>query len=121
MDQEHRQHIRINESMTITYKILKGLASFSSKSQNLSEGGICLPAYQRLDEGLVLELAIYFPENEHPLTVRGQVIWRKDNPDKRFPFLVGIKIMSIDPAAKERLTNYVKRQSGDNKTIGWIE
>jgi c-di-GMP-binding flagellar brake protein YcgR len=118
--QERRQHIRVDQSLEITYRLLKRTPLFSSRSKELSEGGISLPTNQRLEPGIIIELELRLPDSKKPIKVTGEVVWRDKIQDRRFSFVIGVKFIKIDSGDRKKVCNYI-RGRGDKGHVDWIE
>jgi c-di-GMP-binding flagellar brake protein YcgR len=109
---ERRKEIRLDKFLSISYRISKGLLKSSARSRNVSQGGICLPVFQWLDPGLMLDMEIKVQEYEKPILASGEVIWIKANPgNKQYPFEAGIRILKIASLGKNEIKKILEKAS----------
>lgn len=124
--EDRRECIRVDESLRINYKLLESFLSTSSKSKNISLGGICLPVFQRLDPGIVLALEIHLRNFSKPIVAVGEVVWRSEKeglkPTLEFPFEIGIRFIKIKLADRNRLIKHIedKTRKGEPTGIDWF-
>jgi len=118
--EERRQFVRIDDSTKVRYQVIKSFRLVTSHTENISEGGIRLPILQRLQPGMVLEVELYFPQHSKPAVVTGTIVWIKEVGDLKFPFVVGIKFLSVDQASLNKIRTYIQSKRSD-KLVGWIE
>jgi hypothetical protein len=106
---ERRKEVRLDKFLSISYRISKGLLRSSSRSRNVSQAGICLPVFQHLDPGVILDMEINVQEYEKPILASGEIIWIKANPGNRqYPFEAGIRILNIDSLGKNEIKKILK-------------
>ncbi|MFA7677164.1 MAG: PilZ domain-containing protein [Candidatus Omnitrophota bacterium] len=118
---ERRQSIRINDSLKVSYQVIKSFRLVSTQSKDISEGGMSLPILQRLSPGMALDLEIYLSDSQKPIKATGEIMWSKEVTGLKFPYMVGVKFLKINPAALNRIRNYVLIKLSKQKEIGWIE
>lgn len=119
---EQRKHIRINESLMISHRLLKEAYRTGSRSKDISEGGICFPAHRSFEPGTNLELEIHILEFKKPIVATGEVVWLRKRNDIKYPFLVGVKFIKIDLLDRRKLHNYICGISKDgiSRDVKWI-
>jgi len=117
--QEQRQYIRLSKSLVVGYKIKGQFLSSGGRSKNISAGGICLPIFQMLNLGTILDLEVHLKEFEKPIKVTGEIIWITKREDVRLPFEAGIKFIKIDPSERNKIFYYISHD--DQADIKWIE
>jgi c-di-GMP-binding flagellar brake protein YcgR len=113
--EEQRKYIRLPDSLIIGYRVVNSFLRSSSRSKDISEGGVCLSSFQRFDRGVVLELKIQLPEFIEPIIVVGEVKWLRETGDAQLPFLLGVKFIKIDPRERDKLCEHIHRVSQDKK------
>jgi len=80
---------------------------YSAISRNVSVGGLCFAAHEKVNQGDLLHLEVYLPSAEDPVHMRGEVEWCKpvsashgDPASKekkdRLAFEVGVKLVSVN-------------------------
>lgn len=105
--EENRKFQRASASLIVRFRIARGLLGMSSRSEDISEGGIRLAALQRLESGMIVELKFNLQELTDEITTKGKVIWQSPRKHQYFPFLLGIQFIGINPVDRNRLHNYV--------------
>ncbi len=118
--QERRKTVRINESFKVVYQVVKSFRMVSSQSRDISEGGICLPVLQHLEPKMILDLEIYLEGGQKPIKAVGEVVWLKEIKDLKFPFLIGIKFIKINPEGANRLHVYIKEKA-EEEHLKWLD
>ena len=114
--QERRQHIRLNKSFEVSYRISNQLIQFSSRSVDISIGGICLSAPQRLEPGTVFQLELRPTGVKKSIAATGKVMWLKERNDAQFPFEIGIKFIRIAPSDIKILDNLCRKLEEERST-----
>ena len=109
---ERRKYPRFNllVDVNISRKNDRGTNS-CSRSRNISQGGICFIAYERVRELDVLNLEIVLPDSDGPINVAGKVVWVRefvigDSPTGR-RFDVGVEFLDIAQDTLDKIKNYL--------------
>lgn len=120
--EKERRNSRIDESLSVSYRIINSRFAVSMPSKNISADGICLPVFQKLEKGMLLHLNIKLSELASPIEAVGEIIWRTEKKDAKFPFEIGIRFIKIAPADKEKIFEYVKEKcKKEGKSgVSWI-
>jgi Tfp pilus assembly protein PilZ len=123
MKKDSREHVRIDEHLTVSYHLLKMPHGVSSRTANISRDGMRLPVLHRFSVGTLLELELTAPELQKSVKVVGEVMWSNRRNDIRFPFEVGIRFRKIDPSDCKLLHNHIHSMYEEKKRpdVGWIE
>lgn len=116
--QERRQYIRIDKSLSISYQKLSDYMRSPSRSKDISETGLRLYVFHRLEPGTTLKLWIDFKDAKEPIVAIGEVVWLNRRNDAENPFEVGIKFVEINPANRDKLINFIKSKK-ESKEIDW--
>jgi c-di-GMP-binding flagellar brake protein YcgR len=109
--QEKRKFVRLSALVDVIYNKRTLTQNELSITRNISRGGICLIAYDELNEQDVLDLKLYLPEDKTPIRAIGKVVWVKEfiigsiEEGKRFD--VGIEFMDIKEEDANRVNKYV--------------
>ena len=109
--QEKRKFVRLSALVDVIYNKRAVTDKELSITRNISQGGICLIAYDRLNEQDVLDLKLYLPEDNTPIQAIGKVVWVKEfiigsiEEGKRYD--VGIEFMDIREEDANRVNKYV--------------
>ncbi len=115
--EEKRKYFRVDNALSVSYRILKGYFVSSSRSRNVSEGGICLAMHQKFDPGVVLALKIHILEWDVSIKAVGEVVWLIEKMDRDYTFLAGIKFIDIPPKDYEKLCRYIEQLKKINVTV----
>jgi len=108
---ERRQKVRINESLSVSYQVVKSFRMVTSRSQDISEIGIRLPILQHLQPEVKLDMEISLDDSKESIKAIGEVIWSKKSEDLRFPFVAGIRFLKLDSDSLERLRAFIKQRA----------
>ncbi|MBD3264792.1 MAG: hypothetical protein GF375_06795 [Candidatus Omnitrophica bacterium] len=107
MEEERRKSIRISDESLIEYRPFKSLFGMSFKCRNISEGGVCIPAFIRLDEGREVFLSVYLENDPKPLEIEGKVVWLKESRGLNYKYLIGVQFKNVSPVNRQRLHTYI--------------
>jgi len=80
-------------------------------TKNISQGGVCIIAYEEFQEQDILDLRIFLPEDNVPLQVTGKVAWIKefvigDSPGNR-RYDMGVEFMDIDEESIQKINRHL--------------
>jgi len=109
---EKRRFARLNILTDITYT----RSSISDKeklslTRNISEGGICFIAYEKLDQDEVLDVNIFIPDHKNPVAATGKVAWVSEfvigDPSKGVRYDVGFEFLKIADNDRKELDKCV--------------
>ena len=110
---ERRNTVRLEIPLEVKYTCLPPYNhNHLSVTQNISQGGIQLLIYEKLNIDDRLDLELELSNNEHPIIGMGQIAWLKDAPfqseekEKR-AFLAGIKFIDLKPKDEKRLNDFI--------------
>ena len=109
--QEKRKFVRLSALVDVIYNKRTATEQELSLTKNISQGGICLIAYDEIKEQDILDLKLYLPEDNTPLRATGRVVWVKEftigsiNEGRRFD--VGIEFIDIKEEDANRVNKYV--------------
>jgi len=109
---EKRQFVRLNLLADITYTRRASPTNEKiSLTRNISKGGICLIAYEKLNQGEMLDLNIFIPEQEKPITATGKIAWVKEfiigDPEKGKRYDVGVEFIKANDEELEKIDKYI--------------
>lgn len=93
----------------------RGAEPVHEYATNLSPGGICLHARQRLRVGEEVTVAFVLPGEERRIEARGRVSWcEDDDPSEAARFLeTGVRFEVLEEADRERIARFVKDSEPD--------
>ncbi|MFH1691453.1 MAG: PilZ domain-containing protein [Candidatus Omnitrophota bacterium] len=112
MYEEKRRYPRLDINVNINWKkVVENTASDTvvrGVSKNISEGGICLIVYERLNIGDVVVLDIELPVGK-VIKSRGKVAWVKDFEiiGREKGYDVGVELIDISQQDRDILRNFV--------------
>jgi c-di-GMP-binding flagellar brake protein YcgR len=106
--QERRKRIRLNRAIMITLCPSQYLLRTNALSRDISEDGICLVSPYKIDIGQTIELTIHLPEFKKPAVVVGEIVRRNETDDPQYPYLMGIKFISINPNVSQPLQEHMR-------------
>ncbi|UCC94824.1 MAG: PilZ domain-containing protein [Candidatus Omnitrophota bacterium] len=105
---ERRKHFRLKKSLTAIRCSSKYLLENNYLSRDISEDGICLLSHHGMNIGEKIKLGIYLPEFKKPVIAVGEVIRQHETNDLRFPYMLGIKFIKINPVAYHQIRNHIR-------------
>jgi hypothetical protein len=104
---EHRQRVRLNKNLLVSYQKLNDYMRSPSKSKDISEEGVCLPVFHRLEVGTTLKMWIDLKDNKGPIVAIGEVAWINRRNDAECPYEAGIKFIEVNSANRDRIAKYI--------------
>ena len=109
---ERRRFPRLITSADVEYTILekKALQEKDTVSKNISAGGICLIAYEKVGLGSLLDLKIRLEDINETLEVKGRVVWSSYftfDADKKDRYDLGIEFIEINESDRQKISKYI--------------
>ena len=111
---ESRRFPRLKESCRIRYKQIDGSGLEGELTEaitvNISGGGVCFNADERIDPGTLLAIELLVPDFTSPVVSLGRVAWC--DPAATQSFDVGIEFWWIgwgDDSAQRAISDHIKR------------
>ena len=107
--EERRKDGRLSYNVPVLYVASKSSKFKSSRSQDVSAGGILLVLPEKLATGTQLELEFNLAEGQRPFRVLGEIIWMSEVPpegDQRL-FQTGFRFIWMDKKESERLNHFL--------------
>ena len=121
-DRERRKNVRINTEIDVLYEVSNSKANhrrLTSKSRNISIGGVNLALNEKLFPGTQLSLQLDVPKAQRPILVQGEIVWVKEIPAKfakeardrkeRF-FATGVKFVQVKPEDETKLREFINER-----------
>ena len=105
---EQRRHIRIRSSLRVSYQAGNSPPRSDCRSKNISEGGIRISLYQKLEAGTVLKLCIYFQDLAEPAVIFGKVVWARETPGEEYPCEAGIAFDLFDLSLRDKIQKHLQ-------------
>lgn len=111
--EEKRKYPRFDLEAKIKFQKVKDAESLTEGYlKDISAEGFCFGCNEKLPLGDVLEIDVYERRDpDTPLSVKGKVVWTKENPEQpqdasQPKYLMGIQIMGIRDTDEARFTMY---------------
>lgn len=110
---ERRQSVRLEIPLEIKYTCAPAYShNHHSLTRNISQGGVQLLIYEKLNVGDIINLELSLPQPEHPVIGRGEIVWLKDatsegNGEQKRAFVAGIKFIELKLKDEERLSAFI--------------
>ena len=110
--EDKRRFVRLNVFVDVVYnRIPPAEKEKLSLTKNIGKGGICLIVYEELKVSEMLDLKMFFPEEDTLIHAIGKVVWTKEfliggmSQGKRYD--VGIEFIKIKEEEADKLNKYV--------------
>lgn len=108
--QERRRYPRLDESISVGYRLPKNLLGNSSLSADICEAGVRLPTFLRLDPGKKIELKIRLPEHREEISALGEVVWLQETEDVSLRYLLGLRFIDMAVIARDKIRDYIHQK-----------
>lgn len=110
--EEKRKFVRLQWPVVVKYKALQEPRTGDQiVGKDISEGGACFIAYERLPVGTILDIQLEFPFDSMPIFAKGEVAWiKKLSEEHAATFEVGISFNEVNPQDKKRLKMYIDNE-----------
>jgi len=109
---ERRKYIRLDTSVNIEYKIAgRTLPEKTTKSRNISAGGVRIFLKEKLHVGNRLEMQFTLTPGSNPINVIGIVAWQNP-PDQNGEYDTGVQYANIENNDIHKITEYVLKCLG---------
>jgi uncharacterized protein (TIGR02266 family) len=84
---------------------------YSGFAENISSGGVFVATHMLKPVGEILELGIYFADNEQSIRVMGEVRWvRVYNESSDVPPGMGIRFIELERGAQDIIETFLKKR-----------
>jgi len=107
---EQRKYARLETAMRMKYHVAgAGTKPVEAHCLNISLGGVCFLAREKLRKRTPMEVNVYFStEEKEPITVRGTVVWQgRDGGKGKKGFPTGIFFETMEKAIQKRFVDFV--------------
>lgn len=111
---ERRRYPRLEINAEIEYIVLDQADAevFTTGSKNLSSGGVCIIAFEKLEPGTLLSIKFSVPELHNKIVIaRGKVAWvkaiRMGGRDTDIVYEVGVEFIDIKEGDREQIKKFV--------------
>lgn len=109
--EERRKYLRLDDSVSTKYRILKSALKDRSSTKDFSMGGVRLPVVRRFPPGIILVLEFFIPGRIKPIVATGKVAWLEEIITAKPPYEVGIEFIDIDLLERDQLNIYLQKIS----------
>ncbi|MBI4845416.1 MAG: PilZ domain-containing protein [Candidatus Omnitrophica bacterium] len=94
---ERRRFVRIGANFVVSYYVYPGHINRTDMSltRNVSVGGICFTADKHFPPGTVLHVTLRLPKITETIEVLGEVVYIKQEKNKKFLFDIGVKFIQV--------------------------
>lgn len=118
---EKRKFPRLPINVGIKYEITdpKAAETKSTQSKNISVGGICIIALEKMPVGSTLNLNFFLPDDKKIIKAKGKIAWSKEfsiGSDNNKAYDLGIEFIQIAKSDRKRIDKYVGMQLIPAKT-----
>ena len=117
---ERRRFLRVGANFVLSYYIIPGQVQKSdmTMTRNVSLGGICFTTDKNFPVGTLLHLTLRLPKVDKLIEVIGEVVYIKQEKNKKLLFDIGVKFLKAEEEDLYILDKVVKRcTSSANKVI----
>lgn len=124
-EHDRRRFPRLKTELLVRYKILEvPEKQIDAKAKDISSGGICLVAREKINPGSFLMLEIRFPKSDKPVIAYGRVVWSGESslglsPAGHMRFDNGIEFTQISDSDRERIEGHIKVEQEKLKDVDW--
>ncbi len=111
---ERRRYRRYRTNVEVEYDVDNTVEIKSrTRTQNISEGGVCMPMNKAVKLGKKVLMKIRLPASRQEVTALGKVVWKRPvNPNLADEEDAGIKFLGMYDDGKSVLTGYLNSISG---------
>jgi c-di-GMP-binding flagellar brake protein YcgR len=113
--EDKRRYPRLDVPVEVSYHILKALSGASTKTNNISVGGICITSILSCTLNVLVELKIRLKKDAPQLIVIGEIVWIKENSENRMLNDMGIKFVALRPDQEKAIADYLYEMKGSKK------
>jgi len=119
---EKREFVRLDLNVKVDWKKISDTPEveqeFSDKTKNISVGGICLVAYEKLNIGETLQISMELP-SEKVINAIGKVIWISEyeiiDREEETIYDIGVEFIGISKKEREEINKFVFASFGRKK------
>jgi len=110
--EERRQFVRLDTRLDVTYTRLSPTETRKTVTKNISGGGICLFASERLQPGERLQVTMKLPDRAEPIRFTAETIWSEEyevigKTERQRSVEVGVRFLEIAPADQQAIMRHV--------------
>jgi len=109
---ERRVFPRLNFNIEVDYTVIEqDLPVQKVVTSNISAGGVCFIAYEKLASGTFLFLSFRLAQKGEVIRARGKVIWQEESfslsTDCTVRYDTGVEFVEIEAAAREIISQHI--------------
>ncbi len=105
---ERRKYVRLKATVQVKYTVIGKPGEIKVFSRDISAGGLCIVAEEKLQTDTPLQLEIKIPDLKDPIRGLGRVVWQKgfaEQPEGNFN--TGIEFTGISDFDRFNINRYV--------------
>jgi len=102
---DRRKFPRADLPCKITIFKKGGQEKFSTHTENIGQGGVCVSLNNSLDRFSLVDLVLYLKDEHSPIKCEGRVVWTVKSKDK---FDIGIEFLDIKKQDALKIEKVVK-------------
>jgi len=102
---DHRRFPRADFPCKITIFKKGEQEKFSTHTENIGQGGVCVALKEGLDRFSMVDVVLYLENGQPPIKCEGRIVWSVKRKDI---FDTGIEFMNIRKQDSERIERIVK-------------
>ena len=119
---EKREFVRLNLNVKVDWKKIsetpEAKQEFSHKTKNISVGGICLVANEKVNIGETLQINMELP-SEKVINAIGKVVWISEyeilDREEETIYDIGIEFVEINKKEREEINKFMFASFGTKK------
>jgi len=116
MIDDRRKHMRFDANIIGEFYVRNSQTRGLLTTDNFSRGGFKATLNQKIEQGVVLDCEMTFPETIMPFFSSGKVVWvRNCTHENSSKFDVGIQLESMDPTERQFLIDYCYKKWNDSR------
>lgn len=106
--EERRGFLRIDESVPISYHRLREISAITTKTLDISGGGIKIVCAEPLSIGEIVQIKLDIPTRKSPIFCTGKIVWtKKETTEDKIKNFCGISFIDIHSKDREDIVEYV--------------
>jgi c-di-GMP-binding flagellar brake protein YcgR len=119
---EKREFVRLDLNVKVDWKKItetpEAKQEFSDKTKNISVGGLCLVANEKLNIGETLQISMELP-SEKVINAIGKVVWISEyeilDLEEETIYDIGVEFIGISKKEREEINKFVFASFGTKK------
>ncbi|MFH1459241.1 MAG: PilZ domain-containing protein [Candidatus Omnitrophota bacterium] len=118
---EQRKFVRIDANFVVSYYIYPKHIKETDMTltRNLSLGGICFTTDKHFPPGIILQITLRLPKISHLVKILGEVVYVKQEKNKKILFDIGIKFVQIKEEDIVTLEEIINNCASELKKINF--